>query len=295
MTTSALLFDRVLQRQRYRRAFKAGYAGFLLERAVEDMAERLSVITRQFPQAADIGTPRDDASRFLIQGGLAEQVMRLSPVPETDGASAHITVVEGDEEAIPFPPQKFNLVVSLLALQGVNDLPGALIQIHRLLVADGLFLGCLFGGETLTELRQVLMQAESEVEGGISPRVAPFTDIRDAGSLMQRAGFALPVVDSEPLCVRYANMFDLIRDLRAMGLTNVMGERRKRPLRRDTIMRAASLYGEKFADADGRIRATFDLIWLLGWAPHESQQKPLRRGSAKMSLEEMLKIAGEEK
>lgn len=290
--TSELLFDRTLMRRRYRRALAMGYAGFLLERAVEDMGERLSVIVRRFRHGADIGTLRDDACLFLKGTGLVEDIVRLSPVPVAGEPVSGVSSVEGDEENIPFEPQHFDLVVSLLALQGVNDLPGVLIQIRRLLVADGLFLGCMLGGDTLTELRQVLMQAESEIEGGISPRVAPFTEIRDAGALLQRTGFALPVVDSEPVCVRYDTMFDLMRDLRAMGLTNTMIERRKKPLRRKTLMRAASLYAEQFSDPDGRIRATFDIVWLLGWAPHESQQKPLKPGSAKISFAEALKIAG---
>ncbi len=286
------LFDRTLQRTRLRRAIARGYEGFLLERALEDMEERLGAILRQFTKGADIGTPRDDASRFLVMSGRVQEMMRLAPVG--GGATlSGLMEVEGDEEVIPFAPQQFDIAISLLALHGVNDLPGTLIQIHRLLKPDGLFLACLFGNETLTELRQVMMQAESEIEGGVSPRVAPFTEIRDAGALLQRAGFALPVVDSDPVTVRYSTMFHLMRDLRAMGLTNAMTERSCKPLRRETLQRAADLYAEQFSDADGRIRATFDLLWLAGWAPHESQQKPLQPGTASMSLADMLKKAGE--
>ncbi|WP_289052511.1 methyltransferase domain-containing protein, partial [uncultured Methylobacterium sp.] len=183
--------------------------------------------------------------------------------------------------------RSFDLAVSLLALQHANDLPGALVQIRRALRPDGLFVGCLLGGRTLTELRQVLTQAESEVEGGASPRVAPFAEVRDVGGLLQRAGFALPVADVETVTVRYGDPFGLMRDLRAMGLTNALRERRG-GLRRETLMRAAALYAERFADPDGRLRATFEMIWLSGWVPHESQQKPLRPGSAQARLADAL-------
>jgi hypothetical protein len=145
------------------------------------------------------------------------------------------------------------------------------------------------GGNTLTELRQAFAAAEAEIEGGVSPRVAPFADLRDIGSLLQRAGFALPVTDVDRIVVRYDNALALMQDLRRMGATNVLVERLHRPTRRATLLRMAQIYGERFADPDGRIRATFDIVWLSGWAPHESQQKPLRPGSAKMSLEQAVK------
>ena len=172
----------------------------------------------------------------------------------------------------------------------MNDLPGALIQIRRVLKPDGLFLGCLLGGATLTELRRSFAAAEAEIEGGVSPRVAPFADMRDLGGLLQRAGFALPVADVETVTVRHADAFGLMRDLRAMGLTNPLAERRRRPLRRATLRRAVELYAERFADPDGRVRATFDVVWLSGWAPHESQQRPLRPGSAKTRLADALGV-----
>jgi hypothetical protein len=164
------------------------------------------------------------------------------------------------------------------------------VQIRRALQPDGLFIGCLLGGSTLTELRQAFTEAEAEIEGGVSPHVAPFADVRDVGSLLQRAGFALPVTDIEPVTVRYRDPFGLFRDLRAMGLTNPLEARRRTPLRRETLMRAAAIYADRFADPDGRLRATFDVLWLSGWAPHESQQKPLRPGSAKMRLADALKV-----
>jgi len=275
------VFDRSLARQRLSRALKAGYADFLLVRAVEDLRERLSTVMRSFHLALDVGTPIPVAADALIRSGLAEQVVRLSPTPEAGS-------VLGDEERLPFSGERFDLAVSLLALQGVNDLPGALIQIRRALKADGLFVAALLGGSTLTELRQALTQAEAELEGGVSPRIAPFADLRDVGGLLQRAGFALPVTDTDIVRVRYASAFALMRDLRAMGLTNALKDRRRTPLRRGTLLRAAEIYAERFADPDGRIPATFEIVWLSGWTPHESQQKPLRPGSAKMRLADAL-------
>jgi hypothetical protein len=175
-------------------------------------------------------------------------------------------------------------------LQNVNDLPGALVQIRRCLRPDGLFLACLLAGRTLTELRTSLATAEAEIDGGASPHVAPFADLRDLGALLQRAGFALPVADLEPLTVRYSSMFALIADLRAMGGGNALIERRKTPLKRSIFVRAAEIYAERFADPDGRVRATFELAFLSGWVPHESQQKPLKPGSAQMRLAEALGV-----
>jgi len=275
------VFDRSLLRRRLARALKDGYADFLLLRAVEDLQERLSTVLRSFTLALDVGTPTSAAADALRRSGLAETVVRLAPVAE-------VGAVQGDEERLPFSGEQFDLAVSLLALQAVNDLPGALIQIRRALKPDGLFMGALLGGSTLTELRQALTQAEAEIESGVSPHVAPFADLRDIGGLLQRAGFALPVTDSDVIRVRYANAFALMRDLRAMGLTNALNDRRRTPLKRSTLIRAAEVYAERFADPDGRIPATFEIVWLSGWTPHESQQKPLRPGSAKMRLADAL-------
>jgi SAM-dependent methyltransferase len=193
-----------------------------------------------------------------------------------------------DEEALPFAEGSFDLVASALSLHWTNDLPGVLVQIRRALAPDGLLLAALVGGQSLNELRTALTSAEAELTGGASPRVAPFADVRDLGQLLQRAGFALPVTDLEPIIVRYSSMFALMRDLRAMGATNALTERSRVPLRRAVLMRAAEIYADRFADPDGRIRATFDIIWLSGWAPHESQQKPLAPGSARMRLADAL-------
>jgi SAM-dependent methyltransferase len=278
-----LLFDRPLQRQRLARALRAGYADFLLRRAVEDLGERLAPVLRTFALALDVGTPTPAAAEWLLRSGRVAGVLRIAPTAEP-GA------VLGDEERLPAAAGRFDLAVSLMALQGVNDLPGALLQIRRALRPDGLFLGCLIGGASLEELRRAFVQAESEYEGGASPRVAPATDLKDLGALLQRAGFALPVADVETLTVRYASAFGLMQDLRAMGLTNALRDRRRAPLRRRTLMRAVEAYGERFSDPDGRVRATFETVWLSGWAPHESQPKPLRPGSARTRLADALGV-----
>jgi SAM-dependent methyltransferase len=265
---------------------RAGYADFLVRQAAADLDERLATVLRRFPLAADIGTPTPLLTERLAASERIETVVRLAPLVARAG---ECTVI-GEAEALPFAPARFDLAISLLALHSVNDLPGALVQIRRILKPDGLFIGCLLGGATLTELRQAFTQAEAEMEGGASPRVGPFADVRDLGGLLQRAGFALPVADVEPLTVRYRDAFALMRDLRAMGLTNALVMRRRTPLRRATLMRLAELYAERFADADGRVRATFEMVWLSGWAPHESQQKPLRPGSAQTRLADALGV-----
>lgn len=279
------VFDRVLVRRRLERALAGGFAGFLLDRVVDDAADRLGAILRRFPLALDLASPSGLALQRLRGVEGVGEVVRLAPVREP--ASDDLVAV-GDEEALPLGPEKFDLVVSLLALHAVNDLPGSLAQVRRILKPDGLFLACLCGGATLTELRQAFTEAEAELEGGASPRVAPFADLRDLGQLLQRAGFALPVTDVDTVVVRYADPFGLMRDLRAMGLTNALVHRRRTPLRRATLMRAAEVYVQRFADPDGRVRATFELVWLSGWAPHESQQRPLRPGSAQTRLADAL-------
>jgi SAM-dependent methyltransferase len=273
-TTAPLLFDRALLRTRQRRALQSGAATFLLDRVVEDMADRLAAVKREFAHAADIWTPGE---------GLASH-LRFN-------AFARIAPEDSPRETLPLAPESLDLVVSALAFQFVNDLPGVLAQIRRALKPDGLLLAAMIGGDTLTELRQSFAVAEAECEGGVSPRVAPFADLRDIGSLLQRVGLALPVIDVDRVVVRYDDAFALMQDLRRMGATNILVERRRMPTRRATMLRMAQIYRERFADADRRIRATFDVIWMSGWAPHESQQKPLRPGSAKARLEEAVKKA----
>ena len=282
------LFDKALIRRRLARAHKAP-AHFLLDRVAADFEERLSLVSRPFPRALDLGTPGPQVAQALRTN--ERVVFRAAPLPET--AAPPLSVV-ADEEELPFADNSFDLVASALSLQWANDLPGALVQIRRALKADGLFLGAILGGQTLRELRIALTSAEAELVGGASPRIAPFADLRDVGALLQRAGFALPVTDAEPLVVRYASMFALAQDLRAMGATNALAERSRGPLRRAVLLRAAEVYAERFSDADGRVRATFDIVWLSGWAPHESQQKPLAPGSARMRLADALN-AREEK
>lgn len=274
--TPPVLFDRARLAARQRRAQALGPASFLLDRIDEDMAERLAAVMREFRAVADLWTPGD---------GLASLPARFASVQR-------VALDETGEERLPFAPESLDLVASALALQFVNDLPGVLAQLRRALKPDGLLLAAMVGGDSLTELRQAFAAAEAECEGGVSPRVAPFADIRDIGALLQRAGFALPVTDVDRITVRYANAFALMQDLRRMGATNVLIERRRTPTRRATLLRMAEVYAERFADVDGRIRATFDLVWLSGWAPHASQPQPLKPGSAKASLAEAVRKAG---
>ncbi|WP_420559798.1 methyltransferase domain-containing protein [Tepidicaulis sp.] len=293
------LFDRTLLRRRRDRA-APGFSAhdFLIRHASEDMAERLMAVNRNFPLALDLGAHQG----ALSHAPLPED--KIGVIVETDLSSAMLAGpaqkvrqktqplrLAADEEALPFAEESADLVTSLLSLHLVNDLPGTLIQIRRILKPDGLFIGALFGGETLSELREAMSLAEIECEGGLSPRIAPFTEIRDLGGLMQRAGFALPVTDADKLTVRYATPMHLLNELRGMGETNMLSERRKTPLRRATLMRMMEIYQEKFSDPDGRIRATFEIHYVTGWAPHESQQKPLRPGSAKTRLADALGVS----
>jgi SAM-dependent methyltransferase len=271
-TTAPLLFDRAMLRARQERARLGEPATFLLDRVTEDMEERLAAVTRGFADAAEIWTPGQ-----LLRPPLADRfksIRRIDP---------------DDTEALRLPPESIDLALSALAFQFVNDLPGVLAQVRRALKPDGLLLAAMIGGDTLTELRQAFAEAEAECEGGVSPRVSPFADLRDIGSLLQRAGFALPVTDVDSVVVRYDNAFALMEDLRRMGATNVLVERRRTPTRRATMLRMSEIYVQRFCERDGRIPASFDIIWLSGWAPHESQPKPLRPGSAKASLEAAVK------
>jgi SAM-dependent methyltransferase len=280
-----VIFDRSLLRARRARAAALGPATFLLERAADDLAARLSAVLRRFEVAVDLGTPSDTVRSKLV--GRVGTVVAVDPLPGRLTADALRVVA--DEEALPFRDASLDLVVSALALQFINDLPGTLIQIRRALKPDGLLLAAMIGGDSLSELRTAFAVAESEIEGGVSPRVAPFTDLRELGVLLQRAGFALPVTDVDRVTVRYGSPLGLMQDLRRMGATNALVERRRKPLRRATLRRMMEIYAERFADADGRLRATFDIVWLLGWAPHQSQQQPLAPGSARTRLADALR------
>jgi SAM-dependent methyltransferase len=289
-----LIFDRSLLRARRRRGLQLGPETFLLDRVAEDFADRLRVVLRRFDLAVDIGTPTAAVRAALLRDGAIGAIVAVDPVIDEarnlsgDHAAAVALRVVADEEALPFADDSLDLVVSGLALQAVNDLPGVLVQIRRALKPDGLFVAALLGGDTLAELRQSFAMAESELDGGVSPRVAPFPDLRDMGSLLQRAGFALPVTDADRVTVRYATPLALLRDLRRMGAANPLVERRRVPLRRATLMRAMEVYAARFADPDGKVRASFEIIWLSGWSPHESQQQPLRPGSATTRLADAL-------
>jgi SAM-dependent methyltransferase len=273
-TAAPNLFDRALLQARQRRALKQEPATFLLDRVADDMEERLAAVKRDFADVADIWTPGD-----ALRKPLGDRFKSFTRVDLQDAA----------QELLPLRPEQFDLAISALAFQFVNDLPGVLAQIRRALKPDGLLLAAMIGGDTLNELRHCFAAAEAELEGGVSPRVAPFADLRDVGSLLQRAGLALPVTDVDRVVVRYASAFALMSDLRRMAATNILVERRRAPTRRATLLRMAEIYRDRFADADGRIRATFDVIWLSGWAPHETQPKPLRPGSATASLEEAVR------
>lgn len=269
-----IVFDRHIVALRRRRA-AADFAAhaFLHEEIARRLLERLADVNRVFPRALALGLSLNERP-----GG--EQIISGPPSPAPQ--------LLFDEEALPFAPASLDLIVSNLALHWVNDLPGALLQIRQTLRPDGLFLGALLGGDTLKELRQAFLEAEAMVEGGASPRVSPFADVRTLGGLMQRAGFALPLVDVDTLTVSYADAFALMRDLRGMGETNAHVGRRKSFSRRQTLKAMAEIYRERFGGADGRIPATFQVIYLTGWAPHDSQPKPLKPGSAQMSLTEVL-------
>jgi SAM-dependent methyltransferase len=268
------LIDRRALRARQARAQRLGPATFLLDRVAADLHERLSAVLRDFKDVADVWTLGD-----VLQGFAADRFTSVT----------HVDLFDSDDEALQLAPESLDLALSVLALQFANDLHGVLAQIRRALRPDGLFLAALLGGDTLTELRESFTAAEVEREGGLSPRVLPFADLRDLGALLQRAGFALPVADVDRVVVRYDNAFALMQDLRRMGATNVLAERRRGLLRRATLLRMTEIYAERFSDRDGRIRATFDIVWLSGWAPHASQQQPLKPGSAKARLEDAVK------
>ena len=293
MTASPLLFDRDLLKVRLDRAAPDyASADFLKRRVAEDVVMRLETILRRFPVAVDLGSRNGAFSQALAASDAAANIDVLF---ETDLSARMLGAGNGlkvaaDEERLPFGDATLDLAVSTLSLHWTNDLVGALIQIRRALRPDGLFIGAIFGGATLTELRQALLQAEDEVSGGASLRVSPFADAIDAAGLLQRAGFALPVADVDRVKVRYGHPIELLRDLRRMGETSVLLDRSRKPLPRQVLARAMELYVERFAEADGRVPATFEIVAVTGWAPHESQQKPLRPGSAKMRLADALGV-----
>ena len=289
-----LVFDRALLDERRRRRLDRGKQAatsgqarddgerFLLRAVADDLAERLSLVDRRFAVGVDLGGHTGEMAALLRASGQVETVLRIERLAGLVSNDPFAAV--GDEETLPLGEDSVDLIVSTLSLHLTNDTPGTLVQIRRALKPDGLFLAGFLGGDTLHELRGSLVAAEAELSGGISPRVAPFADIRDAGALLQRTGFALPVTDQDRLTVRYDTMFDLMEDLRAMGMANMLRERSMRPAPRRLFVRAAEIYAERHADPDGRVRATFEIISMSGWKPHPRQQKPLRPGSARGSL-----------
>ncbi|MDA7947895.1 MAG: methyltransferase domain-containing protein [Hyphomicrobiaceae bacterium] len=283
-----VIFDRrLLAKRRDRSASAIGSADFLLRRAAEDMVTRLQSVLRDFPDALDLGCHHGLLNQMLLNdpriGTLFSADLSLAFAAHCPGLK-----VVCDEEFLPFTASSLDLVASCLTLHHVNDLPGTLVQIRRALKPDGLFLAAVLGGQTLHELRAALAQAEEEVDGGVSPRVAPFADVRDLGALLQRAGFALPVTDADHVNVTYPTMFELMRDIRAMGASNTLAERRRTPLKRALLLRAAEIYAENFSNPNGQVRATFEIIHMTGWVPDPSQPKPLKPGSAKARLADAL-------
>ena len=283
-----LVFDRAVLRRRRERAARDWQPRAFLKREIASrLVERLDDVRRTFAHALDLGSHGDEfaaalADRktvgWLVRADLGHGFARLARGP----------AVVADEEFLPFAPKSFDLVVSAMDLHWVNDLPGTLVQIQRILRPDGLLLGAMLGGATLWQLRQALAAAESEVEGGLSPRVSPFADLRDAAGLLQRAGFALPVGDSERIEVSYPDPLALLRELRAMGESNAVRGRRGGLTRRETLLRALAIYEERHHDANERVPASFEVIFLHGWAPHGSQQKPLPPGTAATRLADAL-------
>ena len=287
------IFDRSLvRRRRDRLAADFASGGFLLREVIERLLERLLDVRRQFRRVMILGAP----------AGLVETQIRSHPGLELVIAADESVAILGtrgrrvvvDAEALPFAEAAFDLVLSPMLLHWVNDLPGTLVQLHRCLAPDGLLLLAMPGGETLVELRQVLTEAELACEGGASMRVSPFADVRDAGALLQRAGFALPVVDVDRITVSYGDALRLMRDLGRMGEGNALRQRRSGAMRRDTLALACQLYAERFGDAEGRVPATFDILFMSGWKPHPSQQQPARRGSASVRLADALRVPGGE-
>ncbi|MDH4411730.1 MAG: methyltransferase domain-containing protein [Rhizobium sp.] len=282
------LFDEALIARNRARALARNAPGsdFLLELTARELADRLSLVERRFEDAVELFGGTGLTAKAALATGKIGALQRMETDTAFSEADRKVTV--SNYESVPLDPQSVNLILSPLSLHLTNDTPGMLIQMRRALKPDGLLLAAIPGAGTLTELREVLLAAETEIYGGASPRVVPFADIRDVGSLLQRAGFALPVIDEESFTVRYDHIFALMRDLKAMGMANPLLGRSRRPVSRRFFLRAAELYAERFSDPDGRIRATFSVIFISGWAPHESQQKPLKPGSAKMRLADAL-------
>ncbi len=278
-------------RRRRDRAARSGADHFLRARAAEELLDRLRDVNRSFARGLELG---GGGAFARLRAASAEAGDKVAWLASADLSAAALARTPGprvvaDEERLTFMDAAFDVVLAPLSLHWTNDLPGALIQIRHVLKPDGLFLGALLGGATLTELRGCLLDAEAELTGGAAARVSPAADLADVAGLLQRAGFALPVADADVLTVRYADPFALLRDLRALGETAALAERSP-ALRREVLARAAALYAQRHADPDGRVRATFEMIFLTGWAPHESQPRPLKPGAAATRLADALGV-----
>ncbi len=285
----ASVFDRIqVRRQRDRAAATLADHSFLFDEVADRIGDRLLDVTRTFPLALDLGCHAGNLGRILGGRGGIERLVQCDLSPAMARLAGGLRVA-ADEEALPFAPATFDLVLSNLSMHWVNDLPGALVQINQVLKPDGLLIATMLGGGTLRELRQCFIEAEVAEEGGAGPRVSPFADVRDAGALLQRAGFALPVVDIDSITITYGDPIRLLADLRGMGETNAALARRRSATRRATMFKALALYRERYAGADGRVPATFQVLTLTAWRPHESQQKPIARGSARASLADALR------
>ena len=288
MSDERLIFDRKLLRAR-RARFAHEIAGHesILAHVAGEIAERLALILRSFPLALDLGAYRGLLGRTVSQLPSVGRMIYAESVPALAALCPRPALV-CDEDLLPFKENSLNLIVSGLALHRVNDLPGALIQIRRALASDGLFMAAALGAGALIELRSALLEAETEISGGASPHVAPFADVRDYGALLQRAGFALPVADAETLTIPYASLRELMREIRVLGGGNVLRARSRRPLSRKTLERAEGIYRDRYRLPDGRVSATFEIVYLTGWGPDPSQQKPLKPGSAARRLADAL-------
>ncbi len=290
------LFDRRAWRAHRERAARLVQGGaravdFLHAEIADRLLDRLDVVNREFAVALDLGTRDGGLARALAARGGTRLVVAAEPAMQFLAGAPGPRVI-ADPELLPFGDASFDLIASVLALHWTADLPGALVQLRRALKPDGLLLAAMLGGSTLVELRTALFEAELAEEGGVSPRVSPAIELADAAALLQRTGFALPVADSETITVTYPDMLALLRDLRGMGETNALAARRRGGLRRATLARAALIYAERFGDATGRIPASFEILFLCGWAPHPSQPQPLPRGSATARLADALKPQG---
>ena len=284
---ASAIFERKAWRRHRERAAQSGCVDFLHAEIAVRLIERLVAVDRGFRQVLDLGVHSGALSRLLAEQPGIGQVVALDPALDFIALQKGMRVA-ADPELVPFRDGAFDLVISALALHWAADLPGVLIQLRRALKPDGLLLAAMFGGATLTELRTALIEAELAEEDGASPRVSPTVELADAAALLQRAGFAMPVADADTITVTYSDMLGLMRDLRGMGETNALAIRRRAGLRRTTLARAAAIYRERFAEGDDRVRATFEIVYLTGWAPDVGQPKPLRPGSATLRLADAL-------